>query len=163
MKRICLSLILCAPFFLAPAMADEAGDRQAVIAIVQNFFDAMAERNVDDLRRMLTSEGIFYGYREGPDGLQVSHPTHQQFVDGLAGGDRRLVERFWDPQVLLHDRIAVVWAPYDLYVDGSFSHCGMDSFNFLRMDDGWKITGVLYSMESGNCAESPLGPLQDGQ
>lgn len=161
MKRVFLALLVCSPFCLAAAIADEADDRTAVVEMVQKFFDAMTERDVAGMRAMLTPEGVFYGYREGPDGLQVMHPTHQQYVDGLAAGDRRLVERSWDPQVLLHDRMAVVWTPYDLYVDGAFSHCGVDSFSFLKTDDGWKITGIVYSMEAENCAESPLGPLQD--
>jgi len=161
MKRILLALLVCSPLSFAVAIADEADDRVAVVAKVQQFFDAMTERDIAGMRAMLTPEGMFYGYREGPDGLQVMRPTHQQYVDGLANGDRRLIERFWDPQVLLHDRMAVVWTPYDLYVDGTFSHCGIDSFSFLKTDEGWKITGIVFSMEPDNCPESPLGPLQD--
>ena len=158
-----LVLIMCVATISAPAVADEAEDRATVVKIVQDFFDAMTERNVDGMRAMLTADGIFYGYREGDDGLQVIRPTHREYVDGLAGGNRRLIERFWDPQVLLHDRMAVVWTPYDLYVDGTFSHCGIDNFNFLKTEQGWKITGIVFSMESDDCPASPLGPLQDEQ
>ena len=161
MKRILLALLVCNPLCFTVTSADEADDRATVVAMVQKFFDAMTDRNVEGMRAMLTPDGLFYGYREGPDGLQVMRPTHQQYVDGLAGGDRRLVERFWDPQVLLHDRMAVVWTPYDLFVDGTFSHCGIDSFSFLKTDEGWQITGIVFSMEAENCAASPLGPLQE--
>jgi hypothetical protein len=57
--------------------------------------------------------------------------------------------------------MAAVWTPYDLYVDGEFSHCGIDNFNLLKTDEGWKITGIVFSMEPENCSESPLGPLRD--
>ena len=161
MKKILLALILCGPLCAGGTLADEAEDRAAVVDMVQAFFDAMTARDVDSMRSMLTPEGIFYGYRETADGLQIMRPTHQQYVDGLADGERKLIERFWDPQVLLHDRMAAVWTPYDLYVDGEFSHCGIDNFNFLKTEEGWKITGIVFSMESDNCAASPLGPLQD--
>ena len=163
MRKLCLVLMMCSPLCFGTAMADEAEDKTALVAMVQNFFDAMTNKDVDAMRSMLTPEGVFYGYRENQDGLTVIHPTHQQYVDGLADGDRRLIERFWEPEVLLHDRMAVIWTPYDLFVDGEFSHCGIDSFSFLKMDDGWKITGIVFSMESEDCAESPLGPLQDSQ
>ena len=161
MKRFFLALIFCCPFCLTAAIADEAEDRIVIIDKVQSFFDAMTERDVEGMRAMLTPDGVFYGYRESQDGLQIMSPTHQRYVEGLADGDRKLVERFWDPQVLLHDRMAVVWTPYDLYVDGTFSHCGIDSFSFLKTEEGWKITGIVFSMETDDCGESPLGPLRE--
>lgn len=161
MKKMQLALIFCGLFFLSAAIADEAEDRTAVVDMVQAFFDAMTERDTDALRSMLTSDGIFYGYRQGPDGLDIARPTHQAFIEGIAEGNRKLVERFWEPQVLLNGRMAAVWTPYDLYVDGEFSHCGIDNFNLLKTDEGWKITGIVYSMEPDNCPESPLGPLQN--
>jgi len=161
MNKFLLALILCGPLCPGGAMADEAEARAAVVDMVQAFFDAMTDRNVEGMRSMLTPEGIFYGYRDSSDGLQIMSPTHQRYVEGLADGERKLIERFWDPQVLLHDRMAVVWTPYDLYVDGTFSHCGIDSFSFLKTEEGWKITGIVFSMETDNCGESPLGPLRE--
>jgi hypothetical protein len=161
MKKILQTLVCCGPLCIAPAVADDTGDRAAIVDMAQAFFDAITDRDVAGMKSMLTPDGIFYGYREGPEGLLIVRPTHQSFAEGLAEGDRELVERFWDPQVLLHDRIAAVWTPYDLYVDGAFSHCGIDNFSFLKTEQGWKITGIVFSMETDNCAESPLGPLQD--
>ena len=161
MKKILLILIWFSSLCLAPVNADEAEDRDAVVMMVQAFFDAMTTRDVERLKSMLTPDGIIYGYREGPEGLQIVRPSHQAFAEGFAERDSKLVERFWDPQILLHNRMAAVWTPYDLYVDGAFSHCGIDNFNFLKTDEGWKITGIVFSMEPDDCAESPLGPLQD--
>jgi hypothetical protein len=161
MKKVQLALIFCGLICLNAAIADETEDRAAVLGMVQAFFDAMTDRNVDAMRSILTTDGIFYGYREGPDGFEIARPTHQSFIEGIAQGDRKLIERFWDPQVLLHGRMAAVWTPYDLYVDGEFSHCGIDNFNLLKTDEGWKITGIVFSMEPENCSESPLGPLRD--
>ena len=161
MKKNLLILILCFPLCSAPAMADVSEDRDAVVNMVQAFFDAMTHRDVERMKSMLTSDGIFYGYRETADGLSILRRAHQEFVEGLAEGDSKLIERFWEPQVLLHQRMAAVWTPYDLYIDGQFSHCGIDNFSFLKTDQGWQITGIVFSMETDDCAESPLGPLQD--
>lgn len=159
MKKILLILIWCGPLILAPVMADQTEDRDAVVGMVQEFFDAMTHRDVERMKSMLTYDGILYGYRDSSNGLSILRRAHREYIEGLAEGDSRLVERFWDPQVLLHDRMAAVWTPYDLYVDGEFSHCGIDNFSFLKTDQGWKITGIVFSMESDDCAESPLGPL----
>ncbi len=161
MKNFRLALLLCGPFCITAAIANEAIDRAAVVNMVQTFFDAMTDRDVDVMRNLLTADGIFYGYRETAEGLQITRSAHAAFVAGTGERNNTLIERFWDPQILLHDRMAVVWTPYDFYIDGEFSHCGIDNFNFLKTDQGWKITSIVFSMEPDNCAESPLGPLQN--
>ena len=161
MKQKLLCAVSIAALAATAATADEADDRAAVIELVAEFFEQMRTRDTEGMRSLLTEDGILYGYRETEEGVQIARPTHRSFIDGISQGDRELVERFWDPQVLLHDRMAVVWTPYDLYVDGEFSHCGIDSFSFLKMDDGWKITRIVYSMEPDGCGESPLGQLEN--
>jgi len=52
-----------------------------------------------------------------------------------------------------------VWAPYDFWRDGKFSHCGVDAFDLIKTDEGWKIAGGGYTLES-KCEPSPLGPLK---
>jgi hypothetical protein len=32
----------------------------------------------------------------------------------------------------------------------------------LKTDDGWVITGVVFSIKTDDCAESPLGPFDSG-
>lgn len=161
MKQVLLTITLCGVLTSTPAWTDEVAEQDQLVAMVQAFFDAMTDRDTTNMTSLLTADGYFYGYRESPDGLSIFQSTHQSYVDNLAAGEQRLVERFWDPEVMLHGRMAVVWAPYDLYVDGAFSHCGIDNFNFLKTEDGWKITGILFSMEREGCPPSPLGPLRE--
>jgi len=139
--------------------ADEADDRNAVMDVVNAFFTGMTAKDVEGMQEIMTEDGILYGYRDTDDGVVVFNPTHKAYLEGLAGREGIPVERIWDVEIVLHDRIAVVWTPYDFYNDGVFSHCGMNSFSLLKTGDGWKITGVVFSVQPENCTESPLGPF----
>lgn len=161
MNKTSLAMVFCGALSFACTAADDDAEREQLVVTVQAFFDAMTDRDERRMNSLLTPDGIIYGYRAGPDGLSIIRSTHQAFVDSLVAGEQRLVERFWEPQILLHDRMAVVWTPYDLYIDGVFSHCGIDNFSFLNTDDGWKITGIVFSMETEDCPPSPLGPLAE--
>ncbi|MDH4107780.1 MAG: nuclear transport factor 2 family protein [Gammaproteobacteria bacterium] len=132
---------------------DEAGPLQAV----NRFFDAMAGNDAALAATVMIEDGYLYGYVDGPEGLRLV-PT--SIADYLAGMGRRrdsLLERIWDAQVLRDGRLAVVWTPYDFYRNGEFHHCGVNSFNLILVDDGWKIASVVYSMLTENCKPSPLG------
>lgn len=144
---------------LAAAVANEAEERQAVLAVIDAFFAGMTAKDTDSMREIMTEDGNLLGYQETSEGLSLFNPTHADYLESLATRESVPVERYWDPTVMLHDRLAVVWTPYDLYSDGVFSHCGINSFSMLKTDDGWKITGVVFSMEPDGCAPSPLGPL----
>ena len=48
----------------------------------------------------------------------------------------------------------------DFWVDGKFSHCGIDIFDLVKTAEGWKISGLTYTVERTGCAPSPLGPLK---
>ena len=163
MRRLLLTTIAALQIPIGTASADDASDKEAVVGVVAAFFAAMTARDVDGMRKILTPDGILYGYREGPDGLLIIRPSHDDYLANLATSEGEMVERFWEPEVMLHDRMAVVWTPYDFYLNGEFSHCGIDNFSFLKTDDGWKIAGVVFSMEREGCGESPLGPLDSNQ
>ena len=139
-----------------PALADDEAD---VIAVIDKFFAAMKKRDAATMRTLMTDDGVLYGYRETADGLRISRPTHQAYLENLANGTGVPVERYWNPTVMVHERLATVWTPYDFHNDGVFSHCGVNNFSLLKADMGWVITGVVFSIKTEGCDESPLGPF----
>lgn len=161
MKKTLTTLLVS--LMLTTAVADEADDRATVMDVIETFFAGLTAKDTDSMRQIMTEDGILYGYRETAEGLVVFNPTHAAYLENLASREGIPVERIWDVEIMLHDRIAVVWTPYDFYSDGVFSHCGMNSFSMLKTDDGWKITGVVFSVQPENCEESPLGPFKQAE
>ena len=161
MKKLIAAFFAISFSFLA--IADEAANKTAVIQTIDKFFAAMTARDVGEMRTLMTPDGVLYGYRETTDGVQVIRPTHAAYLENLAAGESTLVERYWNPEVMVYGRLATAWTPYDLHVDGNFSHCGVNNFSLLRTDEGWVITGVVFSIEDETCEESPLGPFTSEQ
>jgi hypothetical protein len=139
--------------------APPAPDHETILAVLAEFFDANATRNPSAAEALLLPDGVFVYILEGYEGPVVGSFTARQHVSDLAAEERELRQRVWDPVVRVHGRIATVWTPYDYWSDGEFSHCGVDVFNLVKTDSGWKIAGALYTVEMSRCAPSPLGPL----
>jgi hypothetical protein len=143
-------------FFVSLQCEDQAtGDATPVIETVSRFFVALAEKDTALARTVMMPEGRFYSVRE--DGA-IRAQTHEAFFERISGEESDLLERMWEPTVLVHGRIAVLWTPYDFHRDGRFSHCGIDAFSLIKTDTGWKIAGTVYTVEREGCPESPLGP-----
>jgi hypothetical protein len=129
-------------------------DQESVIESVNRFFTALANKDSAMAQTVMMPEGRFYSVRE--DGSIRTQP-HAQFFERIATETSDFLERMWDPTVLIQDRIAVVWAPYDFHIGGQFSHCGVDAFSLLKTEDGWKIAGTIYTVQKEGCTPSPLG------
>jgi hypothetical protein len=155
--------LLAAVVFAAARSAEPPSDEAAVLKVVQEFFDAMAARDAEAMRRITLPEGRFFSVRETEGEVRLRSFTNAESAGQLAAAQERWLERMWNPQVLIHKRIAVVWTPYDFYRDARFSHCGIDAFNLIKTGDGWKITGGVYTVEPAGCDPSPLGPPQPGE
>lgn len=60
-------------------------------------------------------------------------------------------EKLTDYIVNSDGNIAHVWAPYEYYMDGKFSHCGANSFTLVYTDESWKILNLIDSLRIGSC------------
>ena len=155
-RFIVLLTIMLLIFAVSCAYKD--AEEAAVISTVETFFRALAAKDSAAAQRVMLQDGMFSSIHEGEAGPVIRTQSHQNFFQQIASEERNLLERMWKPRVVIHDRIAVLWAPYDFHIDGSFSHCGVDAFSLLKTATGWKITGTIYSVQKTGCSASPLGP-----
>lgn len=147
-------------FAVAPGTdAQTTADRDAVLATVQTFFDTMAARDVEGARRVMIPDGRFFAMEMRKPTTALQSFTSEEYFGRLQRSERRNRERIWNPEVRVHGLIATVWAPYDFWTDGRFSHCGVDAFDLIKTAEGWKISGGAFTMEA-TCERSPLGPLK---
>jgi len=56
-----------------------------------------------------------------------------------------------DFEITEHNGIAIAWVPYEFWIEGEFSHCGIDVFTLFETDGNWKIMSAAYTIEKKNC------------
>ena len=142
-----------------PHAQSSTTEKDAVLKTVQAFFDTMAAKDVEGARQVLQPQGRFHAMRMRDGKPDVRAFSNEEYFADLQASKQRMRERIWSPEVRISGPIATVWAPYDFWIDGKFSHCGIDAFDLIKTGDGWKIAGGVYTLEN-TCAPSPLGPLK---
>jgi len=122
-------------------------DEREVIETVQAFFDVIGSKDARAGAELTLGEGVFLNVREEEGRRVVKHFSNADWLAELPGEERAMTEAFdGEPTVLVAGDVAMVWAPYVFHVDGELSHTGIDVFNLLRTEDGWKIAGGVYSV-----------------
>jgi hypothetical protein len=52
-------------------------------------------------------------------------------------------ERISFDMVKTDGALATAWTPYKFYLNGQFSHCGVNSFQLVRLNGQWKIQYLI--------------------
>lgn len=168
MKQIWIAATLCVGLLNQPTIADAAKhpEHDAIMATIDGFFKAINTNDLALMRSLAMSDAMNYSVTILPDGSTQVHPyTQEYFLDPKNLGPEKLTERYWDPKLMIHKGIAVFWAPYDFYIDGKFSHCGIDAFDLIKVDGMWKVGNASWTRErdKATCALHPDGPPPEAQ
>lgn len=159
LSRMVLVTSLAAPVLAAPpatsaAAAKPSREEASVLATMDRYMLAISAKDLERMAAMQTPEGMTYRARATGDGtMDVVARPNSYWVDPSNKDARTARERYWSPTVLIRGDIAVVWAPYEYWIDGKTSHCGIDVFNFVRVGGSWRVANSMWTVEPNACAE----------
>jgi hypothetical protein len=138
----------------APVSGHQAAETAAVLAAMDRYMLLISANDLAGMDSMQTPDGMTYRARRGPDGAWTVLPQPNLYwVSGSRADGRTYRERYWEPTVMIRGPIAVVWAPYEFWVDGATSHCGVDVFSFVKTDGAWRVANSMWTVEPESCAE----------
>lgn len=141
------------------AYEPDAQARAGALAAVQTLFDALEAGDADLLRSSMDPTVVMH-FTETRDGRTTfGSSTLEGLATRIASSDVPLIERMWDPIVVVSGSMATVWTPYDFYTGTTFSHCGIDAANLLHTEEGWKIVALSWTrLQPPACDLHPEGP-----
>jgi len=138
----------------SPALAQKATpDAEAVKQTITSFFDGMRRGDSMLVRHTLAPGAVFHGLSSKPG----QSPTLQtESINGFLKAVGTPHPEVWDERiqferVLIDANLASVWAPYEFYLGGKFSHCGYDSFQLVKLAEGWKIAHIIDTRRRKKC------------
>jgi predicted enzyme related to lactoylglutathione lyase len=153
MRTSATCLLLLLPSTL-PAQSDDARD---ALAVVERMFAALKAGDTAAMRATMhpAARIIQTGTREGAPFARVNAlDDFLKSIGGAALAGRKLEERIYHPELRVDDNLVTVWLRYDFLVDGTVSHCGVDSFQVVRTADGWRVIHVVDTQRRGPvCAD----------
>ena len=154
MKPFPLLLLLAAATHSAQAQKAPS-EIEAVKKTVTAFFDGMRSGDSTAVRRTLAPAAVFHALGGKPgQPLKLEIESINGFLKAVGTPHPEI----WDEQVqfervLIDANLASVWAQYEFYLGSKFSHCGYDSFQLVKLADGWKIAHVIDTRRKEKCRQ----------
>lgn len=150
-----LALALAVPLTLNAQTQLE--DQGAVLAVAESALVAVTRSDFVAFTDLMLDSAVTFSAGERNGQFRLQFRTRAQQRATPPGG--KYVERGFHPEVRISGPVAVIWLPYDFYLDGKWSHCGVDAFTLLKSQAGWRIATVVWSVEQPPaCQRHPSGP-----
>jgi hypothetical protein len=144
-----------------PASGQVAGqtgaDEKAAIDVAGSALAAITHGDMTALTDLMVPEAVLFptSTQAGVSRYRV-RTREQQRTSPVT---RKITERGFRPEARVSGPLAMVWYPYDLYIDGQWSHCGVDVFTLIRTEGRWRISTMSWSAEQPPaCEKHPDGP-----
>lgn len=136
---------------LFPTLAQS--EEQAVKEVIVSLFDGMRAKDAEMVMKSFSSDAMMQTVIADPSGTRVGSNSVEDFGKRIASTpvETELDERILDYQIKIDGNMAAAWTPYEFYVNGNFSHCGVNSFQLVKMSEGWKIVYIIDTRRKEGC------------
>ena len=134
-------------------------EETAILTVVDRFMQAISTNDSAALAEVRIEGGFTIVSRRDPAGSDAPLITRRVFTPSTGSKPTNNRERYWDPVVHVRGGIAVVWTPYEFWINGKTSHCGIDVFDMIKEKGVWRIANAMWTVEPEACpALRPADP-----
>jgi len=140
-------ILLLSPLFLFGQ--NPTKDEDQIKAVLLKTFSAMKAVDTVALKSCFTTNALLNVSQIRPEGTIVREVPISKFVQSVLSrkpGDMDERVLSWGP-ILIDHEIATAWVPYEFYLNGKFSHKGVDVFLLVKTGNEFKIQTLLYNMQ----------------
>lgn len=147
-KLIILPLILVSILTSA-----QTSDQKEVMGVIERVFEAMRTSDSTMLKSSFTADASTYTLFNDSDGkAQIKKGSLQRFIDAVGQPKEDIWnEPIWNEKVEIDGPLAAVWVEYAFYLNNQFLHCGVDAFQLVKTENGWKIFHLADTRRKNNC------------
>lgn len=128
---------------------EEEGLKKAINAL----FDGMRKSDSTLMRTAFNPHAILQTIVKTKAGnTEVRNTDLNLFIKSIAKPHAEIYdERIVFTKILIDDALASVWTDYQFYIGDKFSHCGVNSFQLVKMNNDWKIVYLIDTRRKENC------------
>ncbi len=152
--------LFCVCFGVAGARAQTAAgtpgqtSADSVKAVINALFDAMRRSDSAGISGCFSTGALLQTAIERGEGVHIQTDSISVFAHIISSLPVGAADERPRLDVVKADGpLATVWAPYRFIYKGTLHHCGVDSFQLVRINGIWKIQYILDTEHKYGCPD----------
>lgn len=86
---------------------------------------------------------------------EVRSITVSDFITSVTGPHKDIYdERITYNMIKSDGDLAIAWTPYRFYIGTAFSHCGVNSFQLVKIKGEWRIQYIIDTQRKDDCPDN---------
>jgi hypothetical protein len=120
---------------------------------VTALFDGMRKNDSMLIRSAFAPGAMMQTILKNKEGkTEVRSITVSDFITAVTRPHKDIYdERITYDMIKTDGDLAVVWTPYQFFVSNNLSHCGVNSFQLVRISGEWKIQYIIDTRRKDDC------------
>jgi hypothetical protein len=112
---------------------------------IQTFFEGFHAKDTLKIKSTCSEKLVLQSISESAKGNKFSTETPKEFYVAMATipAEMQFEERILDYNIQIDGTMAHAWTPYEFYINGKFSHKGVNAFTLFKTAEGWKIVHLI--------------------
>lgn len=128
-------------------------DEDKVKQPIQQFFNGMRQADSSLIKASVAPGAILQTVVKTKEGTTAVRTENMaQFITAVTKPHTEVYdERITFDIIRIDADLAIAWTPYQFYVGDKFSHCGVNSFQLVRLNGEWKIQYIIDTRRKEGC------------
>ncbi len=125
----------------------------SVKTTINKLFDGMKNSDAALVKSAFADSAILQTITHDKNGaVKVKNEMMDTFADFIGKQQKGAAdERIVFDAIKIDGPLAIVWTPYNFYFNGIFSHCGVNSFQLVKLNGDWKIQYLIDTRRRKGC------------
>jgi hypothetical protein len=125
----------------------------SVKSVITTMFNAMRNADSESFMSAFSDSAILQTISRTKEGkAMVRNEDIHEFADFIGRLKKDSADERISFEVVKTDGpLAIAWTPYNFYYNGEFSHCGVNSFQLVRLNGVWKIQYLIDTRRREGC------------
>lgn len=138
---------------LGSLTANAQKEEENVKTPIQALFDGMRKADTALMRSAFAPNAQLQTIAKNKEGQMIVRSENiEEFIVSVAKAkEGALDERIKYDAIKIDADLASVWTPYQFYYNSAFSHCGVNSFQLVRLNGQWKIQYIIDTRRKQGC------------
>ncbi|MCR9227510.1 MAG: nuclear transport factor 2 family protein [Flavobacteriaceae bacterium] len=131
-------------------------DENQVKQVIETFFDGFHKQDSVMIKNTVADEIVLQTTGRNPEGKTLFKTEEfPKFLKSIVGipETTKFEEKLTSFSIQVDRTMANAWIGYEFWLNGEFSHCGINSFQLINFDGEWKIIYLIDTRGKEGCID----------
>ncbi|WP_226789775.1 MULTISPECIES: nuclear transport factor 2 family protein [Flagellimonas] len=157
-KLFCLMALLILGVSVQAQVSDasNATSKEEVKKVIETFFEGFHKQDSTIINSTVADQVVLQTTGRNPQGKTLFRTEEfSKFIHSIVNipDSIQFEEKLTSFSIQVDRTMANAWVGYEFWLNGNFSHCGINSFQLVNFDGEWKIIYLIDTRGKEGCLD----------